>query len=435
MRDHWPALLPLLTVAALVAPPGCAAENDPDARDDTSGDTEAGTSGATAPTGGDTDPTVDPPDPGSTTGPAGATTDTGDDGDSGSGSDDGCGTDCDVDPHVVWIAEPMQELQGGRCLDVISDGQGGAIASFDTNPESVLSGGVVLSLDEDGITVASRTLQQRQVSGLQRSGPGAFRWVDTYANVGDDDTQLSDLEGAWLANDLLALDDLEPMAGGYAYAAVVGGIFPECRIRIDNGVFVDSPSLPCGNWGERWRLRPTPEGSVVAGLTGQSALAHVTASGELIAWVDWRFQRTMLDLAVDPEGRVWTVGIVRDPNAAGPSYGSFVARHDPGITERPQWEVADQSDGSLAWTAVVIWQGNPVLVGRGADDRTWLLGLTSTGDADWELKFDFPPSVILRHADIDDDGRLLLCGDEIDGDVPVTMSSPVLARVDLSVGG
>lgn len=427
MRDPWLLLRSGAAAAALLTAAGCT--------DDPEGAAETMTEGSTmttAPSGfddtGHAGATTNGPNP--TTGvETGPVTDGG--GDASTGSDSGCGPECESDPHVVWIGEPDEELLGGRCLDVMSDGQGGAIASFDTNPESVLAGGLVLALGEDGTAVASRTLEQRQVAGLQRTGSGSFRWVDTWANVGESDTQLGDLSGQWLADDLLAIDDLEPIAGGYAYASIVNGFFPECRIRLDTGAFVDSPSLPCGTYGERWRLRPTAEGSIVAGLTGQSALAHVTASGDLIGWVEWRYQRTMLDLAVDPQGRVWTVGIVRNPNEAGPSYGSFVARHDPGIHERPQWEVADDSDGSLAWTAIVMWQGTPILVGRDADDRMRLLALTSTGDADWEMQLELPPSVLLRHADVDDRGRLLLCGDEVDGDVPVAMSSPVLVRVDL----
>ncbi len=436
MRDSRSLLCPLLIVTTLCIVPGCGESQPPDATGDDTGETDATTSAATSGSpAGDVDPTLNTTDSGST-GPTGPLDDgeTGD-GDSGSGSDDGCGADCEVDPHVVWIAEPFEELLGGGCREVISDGQGGAVASFDTNPESPLGGGLVLALDEDGITTASRTLEQREVSGMHRTGPGSFRWADSWAGVGDDDTGLTALDGEWLATDLVAIDDLAPMAGGYAYASVVGGIFPDCRIRIDNGVFVDSPPLPCGGYASRWQLRPTAEGSMVAGLTGESALAHVTASGELVAWVDWRFQRTMLDLAVDPMGRVWTVGIVRDPNAAGPSYGAFVARHGPGIAARPEWEVVDDSDASLAWTAIVMWQGAPILVGRDADDRGWLLGLTETGDAAWELEFEFPPSVILRQADLDDAGRLLLCGDEIEGDLPAKSSHPVLARVDLGGPG
>ncbi len=350
-----------------------------------------------------------------------------------SSSGETCGSSCGTgDPEVVWVAEPEHDLGGGSCVDVLGDGEGGAIASFITNPESPLWGGLVVALDDGGAVGAEAQLEQRRVTGLERVGAGAFSWVDSYANVGESSTALDDLEGDWLAKDLLSLDDLAPVTGGTAYTAVVNAFFPECRIRLSIGGTVDSPPLPCGDIDDRWRLRPTQDGGVVAGLLGRSALVRVASNGDTPAYLESRFQRTMLDFAVDDEDRVWTVGIIRNPNEAGPSFGSFVARHDPSLGEDPQWEVLEEGDASYAWTTIAMSQGEPIVVGRDADAVPRVVALSSSGDEKWSLELDLPPSVLLRRADLDAQGRLFLCGDRATGEGPLAASSPVVVRIDLS---
>jgi hypothetical protein len=54
--------------------------------------------------------------------------------------------------------------------------------------------------------------------------------------------------------------------------------------------------------------------------------------------------------------------------------------------------------------------------------------LTPSGDASWSLELDLPPSVLLRHADIDAEGTLVVCGDRLTAEAP-TQSSPVLVSV------
>lgn len=350
--------------------------------------------------------------------------------DSGSSSEtcgDGCASD---DPTVAWVVEPGVELGGGGCVDVMADGNGGAIVSLSVDPQSPLASGRVLALDEAGDVAADQAIGQRRVTGLTRVESGSFVWVDSYANVGESSFVLDDLDGEWLTNDLLALDDVTALGDGFAYTAVVNGFFPECRIRIDLGGFADSSALPCGNLDDRWRLRSTDDG-LVAGLVGQSTLARVDSDGQISAYLESRFQRTMLDFAVDDQDQVWTVGIVRNPNEAGPAFGSFVARHGSDLGEDPQWEVVEQDDASYAWTTIAMWQGEPIVVGLDADAVPRVVALTSRGDERWSLTLDLSPSVVLRRADVDADGRLYLCGDRPVGRAPFGSTGPVIARIDL----
>ena len=316
--------LGIFTTTLLVA---CA--SDPSSGGNTA-ETEGATntsssSGAIAPETGE-DATVDPSTSSEASGPSGGPAETGSGSESSGSSGETCGTSCgSTDPEVVWVAEPERDLGGGSCVDVLGDGNGGVVASFVTNPESPLSGGLVVALGSGGEAFAEVSLKQRRITGLERVDASMFSWVDSYANVGESSTGLDNLEGDWLFEDLLSLDDLAPVSGGVAYAAVVNGFFPECRVRLSVGGTVDSPALPCGNIDDRWRLRPTVDGGVVAGLVGQSALVRLMSNGDTPAYLESRYQRTMLDFAVDGDERVWTVGIIRNPNAAGPAFGSFVA--------------------------------------------------------------------------------------------------------------
>ncbi|MEM6992170.1 MAG: hypothetical protein AAF721_16790 [Myxococcota bacterium] len=423
-RNRWALVLWLATA--------CGSPGNVDDPSDTE-DADSGSQGADASTGG----SVDDPNPsgGTTTGASDDGAPPQSEGDSTSsdgGSEDTCGTECVTsEPQVRWIAEPSHDLAGGTCMAVVGDGEGGLVASFITNPDSPLAGGLVVSTDADGAIASERTLEQRQVTGLERTTAGTFRWVDSYANAGSSPALVDALTGEWLATDLLAIDDLATIADGFAYAVVVNGFFPECRIRSDLAGFVDTPALPCGQSGDRWRLKPDPAGSAVGGLVGQSALVRIDEQGGLTDVLDARYQRLMLDLAVDELGRVWTVGVIKNPNEAGPSFGSFVARHDPTLAEEPEWEVLEQGDTTAAWTSVVVEGDEPVLVGRNGDGEPRILALTSDGDQRWELSPDLPPSALLRHAELDEEGRLFVCGDRFDADVPYPESGPVLGRIDL----
>jgi hypothetical protein len=295
------------------------------------------------------------------------------------------------------------------------------VASFLTDPESPLAGGLMLALSDAGDESERVVLAQRYVEGLERAGPGAFAWVDTTAYAGQSTTSLDDLDGAPLSGGVWAADDIALTTGGTAYSIVSGSFLPECRVRMNGNV--DSEPFGCGGEWDRWRIEPDGAG-VAGGLVGQSALVRVDGSGQIVAVLDYRYQRTLLDLAVGEDGEVWTVGVIANPNDAGPSFGAFVARHDAGLAETPPWEGVEDGDTSLAWTAVVVHDGAPVLVGRDAEDLPRITALTHAGDIDWTLTVDLPPSVLLRQADVDATGRLVACGER-------AAATPVVVAVDL----
>jgi hypothetical protein len=369
-------------------------------------DTDATTGGA-AETSYEADPdgsTADGSSTGGSSTPMDATTSSG-----ATGEDETCGTACDVgEAEVLWIAEPAADLLGGRCLDIVADGQGGAVASLLTDPQSPLAGGIVLSLSDEGEEIGRAELPQRQLEGLERIAPGSFAWVDTTAHSGQSTTSLDDLSGVAVPGNVWAVDDLALVDGGTAYSIVTGSVLPECRIRL--GAAGDTEPIGCGGATDRWRLEADGDG-VVGGLVGRSALVRVDGAGQIAGIVDHRFQRTLLDLAVAPDGSVWTVGAIGDPDEVGPTFGSFVARHDDGLGQDPLWEGIEDGDTSLVWTAVVIRDGAPILTGRDDADAPRITALTSAGDIAWTLFPELSSDVLLRHADVDPQGHLVVCGE------------------------
>ena len=101
------------------------------------------------------------------------------------------------------------------------------------------------------------------------------------------------------------------------------------------------------------------------------------------------------------------------------------------MSENPQWEVLEEGDASYAWTSIAMSEGGPILIGRDGDAVPRVVALDASGDERWHLDLDLPASVILRRSDLDEQGRLFLCGDRLVDDGPFATSSPVLVRIDL----
>ena len=96
--------------------------------------------------------------------------------------------------------------------------------------------------------------------------------------------------------------------------------------------------------------------------------------------------------------------------------------------------MVEDGDASYAWMSIAMWQGEPILIGRDVDAVPRVVALNAGGDERWSLGLDLldlPPSVVLRWADLDGRGRLIVCGDRIVEDVAVASSRPVVVRIDL----
>ena len=375
--------------------------------DGSSEESDAGPDQTTAP------PVTGPDGTSSTTGPTTSGSSSDNDGSSESSSGE------PSEPEVLWIAEPDGDLLGGRCLDVIADGEGGAVASFVTDPDSFGAGGLVLSLSDSGDETATRVLDQHQIEGLERAGVGAFAWVDTTGHAGQSSTSLDDLDGVALGGGIWAVDDVALTDSGTAYSVITGTLLPECRIR--HGA-VDTDPYFCGDEWDRWRIEPDGDG-VAGALVGNFGLVRVDGAGQIAAVLDYRYQRTVLDLAVGQNNEVWTVGGIGNPDEPGPTYGAFVARHDADLAEEPLWEGVEDGDTSLVWTGIVMDDDAPILIGRDADNEPRVTALTSSGDLAWTLYLDLSSSSLLRHADLDDTGRLAICGER--GSAPLVLSVAV----------
>ncbi|MEM6988837.1 MAG: hypothetical protein AAF721_00020 [Myxococcota bacterium] len=394
------ALVLYLLTGACVEGSGMAAATDEPMDTTASPGTEGGTLSA-GDSAGDSNETA--ADDANTTGDTNPDTDgaTEDDTDT-EGGEDTCDGDCGQPGTLLWIAELDQDVE--TCLDVVADGEGGAVASWFAYTEDFEPSGFVGSVNSDGVERESQFLLGRHIRGLARTEPGSFAWVDYAAQAGESTTELEDLVGAPLPGATSA-DDVTLTDAGLAYSLSNG----DCWIRMGG---VDSEPLPCGDTWIRWRLAAGGD-ALFAGLTASFFLRHLDPRGQISAALGPPQDRTLIDIVAAPDGRVWTVGTIKDPAfPSAHSQGAFVAMHGPDLAEAPTWEWLDEGsqDDDRAWLGVVHVRNQLVLVGRDENLVPKFQALTLDGEPTWTLAHDLTSEYQFHHADIASDGVMVTCG-------------------------
>jgi hypothetical protein len=322
----------------------------------------------------------------------------------------GCAEECGGEPELLWLTTTDEIYGDGACLTVISDGQGGLVASF--RGSGFETYGDVVAVDASGhIAAMGGNAEGGLFPGLSLRGPGLLDWASLDGRVGIADTTLANLEGGPLAFDVAEIRAMAADEDRLRYVARVSPSY-NCVVRVGADPEFDSVPFTCA---PTWTPEELHRDAMESWYYFEPWAYRVVRFDPVgLSWgsLEGRWNRVALDGAVDRDGQVWFVGAIG--SGFDTVFGSFVARHDFGLAEEPAWELSAEDD--VVWSAIATTPDGAIVLGhRGYGERLVGMGLTLDGDPLWSWEHEPEPRTYVDAISVDDAGDVIACGTRYTG--------------------